>query len=95
MNILETVDFRLKEGIEEADFLKSNTEVQAWVRSQPGFKKRMLTCKDGEWLDCVVWENKTMAEQAAQAFMADMCATDFINAIDKSSVKMHHREIMA
>lgn len=95
MNVLETVDFRLKEGVAEADFLRANIEVQHWVSRQPGFKARMLTCTDGEWLDCVIWDNKAMAEQAAQVFMANLCATDFMNAIDKSSVKLHHREIKA
>lgn len=95
MNILETVKFRLKSGITKADFIAANEELQAWVVDQPGFKQRMLTCSEDEWLDCVVWQDKQSAERAMQAFMTEMCSTPFIKAIDETSVEVSHREIVA
>lgn len=95
MKIMETVEFRLVEGVSEAEFLRANEQVMHWVTKQRGFESRALARDSLSWLDCTVWQDQECATHAQQCFMAEMCSSSFIKSIDEASVVMHHRAIIA
>lgn len=61
---VEIVQFRLKPGVSEADFLAANEPVQADLQKTSGYIRReMLRNDDGQYIDLVFWNS--LAERAA------------------------------
>jgi len=51
-HVMETVTFRLKEGVTREAFAEAAGRTIAFVTAQPGFISRMLSCtSDGEWIE--------------------------------------------
>jgi hypothetical protein len=91
--IVEVVNFRLKEGVADADFLREAAVVQGWVEVQPGFCGRELLKSSGDqWLDTVRWESLELAEKAAANIMTDDQCKPFMAMIDESDLQMWHFE---
>ncbi|UCI27559.1 antibiotic biosynthesis monooxygenase family protein [Mesorhizobium sp. B2-8-5] len=87
---LEIVTFRLKPGT-EAGFVGVMTD---WLARQPGFLSRQLgRCEDGSWVDVVRWQSLEQAQAAADRIMAEIGASEAVQAIDPASVDMRHAAV--
>jgi hypothetical protein len=93
-NVIETVQFKLIAGAHTADFLKSNTEINDWLRLQPGFEWRRLCQLDTQaWLDVVQWKTMEAAQQAAEKVMVEKGNSAFMSMIDMASATMQHATV--
>ena len=64
-HVIETVTFRLADGLSETDFLKSAEAASSFLKSCPGFVSRRLSAgEDGVWLDLVEWTSADAAKTA-------------------------------
>ncbi|TPI58061.1 hypothetical protein FJ420_26370 [Mesorhizobium sp. B3-1-3] len=90
---LEIVTFHLKPG-SEAGFVSNNGVMTDWLARQPGFLSRQLgRCEDGSWVDVVRWQSLEQARAAADRIMAEIGASEAVQAIDPASVDMRHAAV--
>ncbi len=88
---IEVVMFRLKSGVNEADFLEANSSVQAELQKSSGYLRRELSkSEDGQWLDIVYWNSLAEAKQAAEAFPTWPSAAPLMGMMDETSLNMLH-----
>lgn len=93
-HIIETVTFKLNDGVEHADFVKAAQDFNAFVLSRQGFIARRLSCgEDGTWIEHIEWETMDAAQAAAEAIGTDPANQPFLSAIDGPSAKMFHTEL--
>jgi hypothetical protein len=93
-HIIETVTFRLKDGVDPAEFTKSATAMNAYVTGCAGFIARRLSCNaDGLWIEHIEWQDMDAAKGAAAGIGAPEGNRPFLSAIDGPSVTMSHTEL--
>ena len=93
-HIIETVTFRLKDGVDPADFTKSATAMNAYVTGCTGFISRRLSCNaDGLWIEHIEWQDMDAAKGATAGIGAPEGNRPFLSAIDGPSVTMSHTEL--
>lgn len=94
--IVETIRLRLRDGIEEADFLCRNHRVETeYMARQPGFLSRETArSADGEWLVVVHWASKEAAEATIGAFFGAPQTQQFIAAVDTDTVSSGSYELV-
>lgn len=94
-HIIETVLFKLEDGIEHETFLASISGSTRFIESCPGFVSRRLSSnEDGQWIEHVQWETMEAAKSAASRIGADSNTQDFIKCIRGPSVQMFHTELI-
>src|SRR5688500_8767455 len=71
--VVEWAPFRLRAGVDEAEFLRASDEFQeTFVRRQRGFVRReLLKGTDGQWVDLVVWADQAAADAVMPAAMEE------------------------
>lgn len=86
--VFEVVLFKLRESVNEADFLKFNDTLNDWLATTPGYISRDLTRDDnGQWVDIVRWESMEQAISAAETMpMMD----EMGGYLDSESINMMH-----
>jgi len=93
-HIIETVVFRLNDGVSRSDFLRAVEASSAFVTSVAGFVSRRLSCADdGTWIEHIEWTDMNSAEAAAAMVEADPRNADFLSAIDGQSIKLMHSKL--
>ncbi len=93
--IVEIIQFKLVDGVNEEVFLQDATNVQKrFLEKQEGYAgtRQLLKDKDGEWVDIVYWESLEDAQKAQEAAMVSKTCMPMFEKIDPSSVKMLHLE---
>lgn len=91
---IEVCMFKLVDEAERQTFMRSNSDVDQWLKQQEGFMFRCLSEKeDGTWIDIVHWATMDAAQKAGDAFMAKFEQTDFLRVIDPESVTMNHAHV--
>ncbi len=88
--VIETVTFKLKDGVSFAKFgpIDKAVEVQH-VSKQPGFLARQSAAGDGgEWLVIVHWRSAKEADASMSTFMQAPAAKTFMDHIDASTMVM-------
>lgn len=94
--VLESVTFRLAPGSSSSAFSQASEATFAWVRQQPGFLYRVLSCDDaGQWSDHVHWNSMAQAKSASDSFMQNFCESPFMAMIDPATVQMQHTTVHA
>lgn len=94
--VLETVTFRLAPQASQQHFISASQPTMDWVRQQPGFVYRTLSCDDqGVWSDHVLWQTLDQAQAASDAFMGVFANSEFMALIDPGSVQMQHLTVRA
>ena len=89
--VIETVHFRLKRDVTRQQFEASIEASSAFVRSQPGFIRRSLSCTaDGLWIEHIEWAGMKEALDAADAIGKTEAVKPFVSCIDGGSIAMHH-----
>ncbi|MEO0383789.1 MAG: hypothetical protein AAF234_09590 [Pseudomonadota bacterium] len=93
-HVIETVTFKLNEGVSREQFSASAQSMNDFVTTRPGFISRRLSCgEDGAWIEHIEWETMEAAQGAAAAIGSVESNRPFLSAIDGSTVKMHHTEL--
>ena len=92
--VIELVTFRLEAGVEADAFRAAAERATGFMRDQPGFLRRRLSCaEDGLWIEHVEWSGMAEARAAAAAIGKDERAREFVRAVDGESVRLIHAEL--
>jgi len=99
VTVMETVQFRLRDGADEAAFLtaafRMDTEFQP---TQPGYlpdSRRTFRTADGSWMISVEWETQADSEASQKAFAeAGDITANYVGPMDPTSVSITVYEIM-
>lgn len=84
---IEVTTFRLRHGLEIADFIAANADVDAWLLRQPGFlSRRIAQGADGLVVDMLIWSSARDGEDAAARLLAELPASPVHEAIDQRTV---------
>ena len=90
-HVKEIVLFRLKDSVDEADFLQAAQTTFDLLADYDGYVDRELTVSDdGLWIDVVTWSNLETAMSAAEQIMQDKVGQRFGSFIDPDSIQMNH-----
>ena len=93
-NVAETVTFKLNPGVTPEEFVKISQTSEAFVRANPGFIFRRLSCgADGRWTDTVIWKDMETAQQVAKSFGKQDFAPALMAAIAPETVTLRHETI--
>jgi hypothetical protein len=87
-SVVETVRFRLNDGVEVSDFLKLNERVEnEYMALRPGFVSRQTALSaDNEVLVLVTWASEQDADATIGAFFGAPETQEFLAAVDKQTV---------
>jgi len=86
LDAVEVTTFRLT-GCTLAEFIEANTEVDDWLRRQPGFRSRRIAERDdGEIVDVLVWDSVSAGEDGASRLMRELARAAVHSMIDQTSV---------
>lgn len=93
-NVIETVTFKLNDGVSREDFVAAAKKMSSWVEGCPGFMHRRLSCtEDGTWIEHVQWEDMDAAKAAAAEIGKAPGNGDFLSAINGPTVQLMHSEL--
>ena len=93
-HVIETVTFRLMDGVSQEQFLEAARQATAFMTARPGFRRRRLSCEEGgTWIEHVEWASMADAKAAAVEIGKDEHARTFLRAIDGPSVRITHSEL--
>ncbi len=94
--VVEIAQFKLSSDASAESVRGSASEVDAWLRAQPGFVSRTLMGPDddGRYLDLVRWRSSSEAKEAGERFVAAAETCEFMGLIDPASVEMRHLPIL-
>ena len=93
--VMELVTFKIIANCTPEAFAAACEPVNAWVRTQPGFQSRTVSCnEDGTWFDVVFWDSAETAHAASAKMMAELGQSEFMAMIDPSSIQMQHPKIV-
>ncbi|MTW12529.1 hypothetical protein GM658_18125 [Pseudoduganella eburnea] len=84
---MEITTFQLAKGITMKGFIAANTDVDEWLKKQPGFILRCI-CKgrDGRIIDMLLWRSAREGQRAASSIMTELSESPVHAAIDRSTV---------
>lgn len=90
-HVIETVTFRLKDGVPRERFVEAAMRANAFITARPGFIRRRLSLSaDGLWSEHIEWADMENAKAAAKAIGGSADAASFLQAIDGSTVSLSH-----
>lgn len=93
--VVETVRFRLKPGVSDADFIALSQASAGFIAACDGFIERRLSkADDGTWTDCALWRDMHSAQAAASQFPAQGFAAQLMGAMHEGSETMTHAALM-
>jgi heme-degrading monooxygenase HmoA len=96
MTTVETIRFRLNNGVNDVDFLRRNYKVEnEYMARRPGFRSRETARSEaGEWLVTVHWATEQDADATIAAFFGAPEAQDFLAVVDKTTVSSGRYELV-
>ena len=93
-HVIETVTFKLEDGVSKEAFLGTVKFATEFVMSRPGFLSRRLSCAaDGTWIEHIEWETIEDAQGAATAIWQTASVEPFLKCISGPSAKLTHSEL--
>jgi len=94
--VIEIVEFKLKQGREEADLKKTSDKAQKFFEKQPGYEHRLIlrTKNKNHYLEQVQWRNEDHAKIARKEMETSDECKDFIKMISQASIKTTHPELI-
>lgn len=85
--VLEVTTLRPADGLTSADFLAANSDINAYLRRQPGFLwRRIVETDDGRIIDIVAYDNDANAHAGAAGITGEMAYSPVHGTIDHGSV---------
>lgn len=92
--VMEMVNFTLKPGTDNAQWLASAAELEGFLHQQSGFLYRALTQDEqGLWYDVVYWQDMDAAVAGGKAFMASSQGQQMCQFIALETVKVRHMPV--
>ena len=96
VGVIEIVQFRLAEGVSDADFKAAAASTMPFLCGTDGFIRRTLSRgDDGLWIDHVEWADVNIAQAAAAAAMENETMLPFMMAIDPASISLNYQSPLA
>lgn len=93
-HVIETVIFKLEDGVSKGDFIKHAETMRPFVEDQRGFVHRRLSCtSDGTWIEHIEWASMDDAKSAAANIGTSELTREFGKCISGPSVRMMHSEL--
>ena len=93
--VIETVQFRLHNGVSREDFQRAVIESTKYLETCTGFIDRIFGFKeDGECFDLVLWETAEDGPRIWDEFDAAPENSAFVAAIASISVDMKHFDVI-
>ena len=93
-HVIETVLFKLKDGISTEAFLEAAKPSTTYVEGCKGFVLRRLSGGDaGQWVETIEWESLEDAQAASAGLPQAEGIGAFLAAVDETSLAMHHTEV--
>ena len=93
-HVIETVTFRLEDGVSKEAFLDAIACSTDFVTSRSGFVSRRLSCAaDGSWIEHIEWETMADAKGAAAAIGQAASVRPFLACINGPSARLTHSEL--
>jgi hypothetical protein len=87
MQAIEVTTFKLQPGLTGADFVLTNSDVDAWLLKQPGFISRRLAERDdGVIIDMLIWVSVRDGKDGAARQMVELPNSPVHAAIDQGTV---------
>ena len=84
---LEVTTLRPAAGQTPADFVTANTDIDEYLKRQPGFEwRRILVTGDGTIIDIVAYDSMEHARSGAAGIGGEMAGSPVHATIDHSSV---------
>jgi hypothetical protein len=87
--VLEIMRFRLKEGVDEAEFRVADARLQTeFAYHQPGLRRRTAArSAEGEWLVIDLWRSAADADACLELWEGDPVVEAFMAFVDARSVQ--------
>ena len=87
--MIEILTFRLAEGVDEADFLAADRQLQtAFAYRQPGLLRRTTArSAGGEWVVIDLWRSADDADACDERWSGDGVAARLMSFIDRATVR--------
>ncbi|MTI09983.1 antibiotic biosynthesis monooxygenase family protein [Curvivirga aplysinae] len=93
--VFEIVRFKLAEGVQENDFIKTTEAVTTYLKNCKGFITRYLSkSEDNIWLEYIEWDNMENAKAASKDFMQQESIQPYLQSLDADSVHMSHQNLL-
>ncbi|WP_111977111.1 hypothetical protein [Algibacillus agarilyticus] len=93
---IELVTYQLKPECSQSDLEPINTDVNAFLKVQPGFLYRSMSEDEtGLMYDIVYWQDMQSAKNAADAFTSSKACEALMNVTNMESVTMRHMSAIA
>lgn len=89
MAVIETTAFRLRDGIDEADFVAADAALQTgFAYAQPGLVRRTTArADDGNWIVVTLWESVAAAEASDANHAGHPAVASFEARVDPATVR--------
>jgi hypothetical protein len=85
--VLEITTFSLAPNVTAADFLAANTDINAYLKRQPGFLWRRVAQRDDETIvDIVAYASRADAESGSSGIVGEMADSPVHATIDHATV---------
>ena len=96
MSVVEVATFRLRDGVDDVDFLDADRRIQTdFIPTLPGFMRRTTARgRDGEWLVVVLWGSFADAEAADALAAGDEDVRRFMAVIDDGTYRCERYETL-
>ncbi len=87
---LEHTSFMLVKGHNLKDFIKTNRDIDVWLKQQPGFRSRhIFQDEDGRVYDLVYWDSVNQGRSASQRLMKNFAESPVHSMINHKTVGWH------
>jgi len=91
---IEITTFKLVAGRTAKDFVAANTDINEWLKRQPGFQSRRIAeLDDGSIVDMLIWKSAANGSDAAARIMVEMGHSPVHAVIDQASVVWRIAEV--
>ncbi|WP_460274555.1 hypothetical protein [Celeribacter sp. ULVN23_4] len=91
IQMIETVTFRLKDGVSRSDLHARADALEAYFLSCPGYLGRVLFEQaDGRWVDQISWADEASMNACDAGFRDHPAAAPYMALVEEGSVAMHH-----
>ena len=89
--IIETVTYRTKDGVSDAEYIKTSPALNAFTARIGGAVSRNLfKDADGLWHEQTVWADAASHQKAMKGFMASEEGQAIVALLDPETLKMSH-----
>ena len=93
-HIIETVTFKLTEGVTPEAFAAAAREANAYIEGCDGFVARRLSrADDGTWIEHIEWRDMDAAKAAAAGIGDALGGSAFLSGIDGPTVELRHSHL--